>query len=369
MVENNPLPKIVQTFGADLVSAMRAAERRPRARRRTRLAIATTVTTAVTTAAATAAVVFVVLAGHGSGVTTNALADPLARAARAALRQPSLFPRNDQYYYVRTEGAQPAGMSIKVSTPGVKAGGPGVTAIETIIVDRWQSASRTGIQRTRVVALHFESADDARAWRRNGGTKPGTTSSFRLPGSQGEYYIDIGHDGQLTRRQVLALPSSPTALYARLVPSKRLIDRVLHHATANERAGVRQDEAEYGSLKNFLAWSACDAIASSFEQGPMPPALRSGLFGALALIPGVTNIGLDKDLAGRTGAAITFTDRPTHIRTELIFDPETSALLGERQTVTQTGGGFRKGAVIENLAYLNEAVTSTLKIPHTKALH
>jgi hypothetical protein len=359
------MPTIVQKFGADLATAMRVAEHRAAPRRRTRLALAVT----AAASAATVVVLFVLIAGHGSGVTTNALADPLVRASRAALKQPSLFPSNDQYYYVRTEGTQPAGMSIGISSPGVKAGGPGVTAIETIVVDRWQSATRIGRQRTRVAALHFESADDAAAWKLNHGTKPGTTSSFRVPGSRGEYYIDIGHDGQLTRRQVLALPSNPRALYARVVPSTKAIDRFVHHATANDRAQLKQLEAEYGSLKNYLAWAAFDAIASSFEQGPMPPALRSGLFGALDLIPGVTNLGHDRDLAGRTGAAITFTDRFRHVRTELIFDPQTSALLGERQTVTRTGGGFRKGAVIENLSYLDEAVTNTLTIPRTTELH
>lgn len=360
MPESNDMPTIVQTFGAELAAAMRAVERAPKARNRTRVTLAAL----VAISAATAVVLFAVLAGHGSGLTSNALADPLARAARAALRQPSLFPHDDQYYYVRTEGTQPVGMSIGISSPDVRAGGPGVTATETIIVDRWQSANRIGVQRTTVAALHFESADDAVAWKRNHGVKPGSTSSFRLPRSHGAYYIDIGRYGQLTRRQVLALPSSPAALYARLVP-KKAIARFLRRAPAQ----VRQLEAEYGSLKHYIASYAFDAIASSFEQGPMPPALRSGLFGALALIPGVTNIGNDQDLAGRTGAAITFTDPHHHILTELIFDPQTSALLGIRQTSTRTSGGFKAGQVVENLSYLNEAVTNHLTIPHTRELH
>jgi hypothetical protein len=364
MPERNELPSIIERFGADLAVAMNAAERSRKPRRRRPVALGAL----LAAGAATAAALLVLLTGHGNGVITNATAAPLVRAARAALRQPSLFPRDDQYYYVRTEGTEPTGMSIGVSTPGVKAGGPGVTAVETVIVDRWQSATRTGVQRTRVAALHFESADDATAWTRNHGVKPGTSSSFRLPGSNGEYYIDIGHGGQLTRRQVLALPSSPKALYARLTPSKKLIDRFLHRSPANDRAQLRQLEAEYGSLKNYLAWDAFNAIESTFEQGPMPPTLRSGLFGALALIPGVTDIGLDQDLAGRTGAAVTFTDRYRHIRTELIFDPHTSALLGIRQTVTRTDGGFHKGAVVENVSYLNEAVTNTLTVPHTRQI-
>ena len=275
MPEGNDPPKIIVTFGTDLATAMQAAERRPGPADRRRPALVV----ALAVSAAAAAVLFAQIAGSGPDVAPNASADPLAQAARAALHQPSLFPRDDQYYYVRTEGTQPAGMSIGISSPGVKAGGSGVTAIETVVVDRWQSATRTGLQRSRVVALHFGSSDDAAAWKLNGGAKPGATTSFRLPGSDGKYYIDIGRDGELSRRQVLTLPSTPTALYARLMPSKRLLDRFLHHATANDRARLRQLEAEYGNLKNYLAEATFNAIASSFEQGPMPPALRSGLFG------------------------------------------------------------------------------------------
>jgi metal-dependent hydrolase (beta-lactamase superfamily II) len=83
----------------------------------------------------------------------------------------------------------------------------------------------------------------------------------------------------------------------------------------------------------------------------------------------VKSIGTDRDLVGRRGAAVIFDNRFNGFRTELIFDPTTSALLGERETIILKGTGFREGAVIENLAFLNEAVTNTTTIPRTSRLH
>jgi hypothetical protein len=153
------------------------------------------------------------------------------------------------------------------------------------------------------------------------------------------------------------------------VPSRSRIAKILRHASPSARAQVAKLKAEYGSLDNYLAYTAFNAITSSFEQSPMPPTLRSAMYGALALIPGVKSIGLDRDLVGRRGNAIEFTDRFRGIRTELIFDPDTSALLGERQTAIGKDVGFRSGSLIENVAYLDEAVTSNLTVPHTNRLH
>jgi hypothetical protein len=321
----------------------------------------TTLGAVLVTAAVTAVVLLVLLTSRGSDATSTAIADPLARAASAALHQPSLFPKDDQYFFVRTEGTEPTGMSTK--------SGRSINAVETIITDRWQSANRTSLQRTRVVALHFESAADAAYWRAQGGPdlQVGATQSDRIPAS-GRYGIDIGR-GELTRAQVLALPSNPRALYARLVPSRSRIAQLLRHASPQVLAQVAKLKTEYGSLNNYLAWYAFNAITSSFEQSPMPPAVRSAMYGALALILGVKSIGLDRDLVGRPGDAIVFIDHFRGIRTELIFDPDTSALLGERQTAIAKGVGFREGSLIENLAYIDEAVTNSLSVPHTQRLH
>jgi hypothetical protein len=359
MSEQSDLPPALQRFDEELArvaATLSSRERRqPVARRRTIFGGAILATGAVAVALA------IVITTQGGGTTGIAHADPLTLAAQAALAQPSLFPRDDQYFYVRTEGTQPTGMSTNRPQYSIEA-------VETVITDRWQSAARTSVQRTRIVALRFRSPSDANYWRAHGGPhlQVGATETTRIP--PGGYYIDIGR-GQLARRQVLSLPTTAQAMYDRLAPSPRRVAQIVRHASPSLRQQIATLTREFGSLSNYLAWTRFNAIASTFQQSPLPPAVRSAMYGALALIPGVTSIGTDRDLAGRRGAAVVFDDHHDGTRTELIFDPTTSALLGERETVIRTGTGYRVGAIVENLAFLNEAVTNTTTIPHTNRLH
>ncbi|WP_369375771.1 CU044_5270 family protein [Promicromonospora sp. Populi] len=64
--------------------------------------------------------------------------------------------------------------------------------------------------------------------------------------------------------------------------------------------------------------------------GSLPPQSRSAVFGAIALIPGVTVTGDALDVAGRPGTAVGLTFA-TEARHELIFDSETNEFLGFRQ--------------------------------------
>ncbi|MEU4387574.1 CU044_5270 family protein [Promicromonospora sp. NPDC023805] len=64
--------------------------------------------------------------------------------------------------------------------------------------------------------------------------------------------------------------------------------------------------------------------------GSLPPQARSAVFGAVALISGVTVTGETADAAGRPGIAVGFT-YAQGTRDELIFDEETNEFLGFRQ--------------------------------------
>ena len=86
--------------------------------------------------------------------------------------------------------------------------------------------------------------------------------------------------------------------------------------------------------------------------------MRAGLYGALALVPEVTLVGPVKDRTGRTGTAVAVTE--VGIRNELIFNPETSALLAERQVLVDPAAAeidAPAGTVIGDTAYLERAVT------------
>ena len=65
------------------------------------------------------------------------------------------------------------------------------------------------------------------------------------------------------------------------------------------------------------------------------PALRAALYEVAAGLPGVELIGNVRDASGRPGVAVAY--EHDGARNELIFDPETAAMLGESSVVTEAG--------------------------------
>lgn len=111
----------------------------------------------------------------------------------------------------------------------------------------------------------------------------------------------------LTRAGLLAYPTDPRAIVARLTRGY-----VPGHG---------------GGLQAELYAQLGDAL----REQPAPPALRAGLYRALARVRGVVLAGRVTDRAGRIGLAIARTDHG--VRSELVVDPTTSDLLAERQTL------------------------------------
>jgi hypothetical protein len=79
------------------------------------------------------------------------------------------------------------------------------------------------------------------------------------------------------------------------------------------------------------------------------PQLRAALYEVAAGLPGVQLVGDVKDQDGRTGTAVGYTKNG--IRHDLIFDPKTSALLGERTV--------RDGRVLTWTVYLAAGVVDS----------
>jgi hypothetical protein len=74
-------------------------------------------------------------------------------------------------------------------------------------------------------------------------------------------------------------------------------------------------------------------------------------------------LGEVEDPVGRPGTGIAFTDRKRGTRHELIFDPETSALLGERESIVRSAPyGFKapSGTAIGYAAYLESKVVDSV---------
>ena len=74
-----------------------------------------------------------------------------------------------------------------------------------------------------------------------------------------------------------------------------------------------------------------DLLRESFSSPVLysSPGLRPALFEVAATLPGVEALGATSDEKGRPGTGVGFTHDGT--RLELIFDPDTSAILGERE--------------------------------------
>lgn len=72
-------------------------------------------------------------------------------------------------------------------------------------------------------------------------------------------------------------------------------------------------------------------IADTLRQGTAPADLRAALFRAAAMIPGVTIIEDRAELDGRVGVAIGRYESENGLRTELVFDPASGQLIGERE--------------------------------------
>jgi len=72
-------------------------------------------------------------------------------------------------------------------------------------------------------------------------------------------------------------------------------------------------------------------IADTLRQGTAPADLRAALFRAAAMIPGVTITEERAELDGSIGIAVGRFESRNGLRVELVFDPATGQLIGERE--------------------------------------
>ena len=87
-------------------------------------------------------------------------------------------------------------------------------------------------------------------------------------------------------------------------------------------------------------------IADLLRTGIVPADLRAALYKAAALIPGVTITDDQATLDGRKGIAIGRVEDASHFRQDLIIDPKTGLLIGERHVLTQPLGSIPTGTAV-----------------------
>jgi hypothetical protein len=303
---------ILDELGGDL----RAAFRR-RARRRRWLVPAAV---AATAAAGALALVTGLDSGRVAPVPATA-AQVLRQAAHAAAGAPAPFPREDQFFYVRS------------STTNLMSKEPperGEVAIVTRDRWVWTSLKRPGRLREQFVSAIYPGATPEQRARLESIARETT-----VPGELGSTHLYHLGAFKLTRQGLLAFPTDPRTIYERL--------------RANVGTRGRSPEGEVFT-----------EIGDALRESPAPAALRAGLYGALALIPGIELVGDVTDRAGRGGVAVAFTE--AGVRSELIFDPATSEMLAERSVLTRPRPdlGLAAGTVIGDSVYLERAVVDEL---------
>jgi hypothetical protein len=104
-------------------------------------------------------------------------------------------------------------------------------------------------------------------------------------------------------------------------------------------------------------------IGDMLRRTYLPAETRAALYELTAELPGVELLGEVRDPVGRAGIGVAFTDSKDRTRRELIFDPRTSALLGERESIVGSAAyGFKAppGTTIGYAAYLESKVVDSV---------
>jgi len=152
-------------------------------------------------------------------------------------------------------------------------------------------------------------ADSTYPWR---AVRTTTYRPDRQPATDPVSGVDLGSPG----------PFNPTPAYLRSLPTEpgKLLATLRSSMPGGKPDPTGQESAQHLFLAVAGLVGRADAILS--------PRLRAALYRALALLPGVSRIAGQADLAGRRGVAIAHTDQG--VRSELLIDPASSRALGTR---------------------------------------
>jgi hypothetical protein len=198
---------------------------------------------------------------------------------------------------------------------------------ETIVDETWTGrAGDTAYRGRRSLGAKPATPSDQAAWRRDGSptswnlgktdtvvpkdqiirSTPASGELIELAGDADRYYA-IGTGVSL--REILALPSTPQGLRARL-----LQDKAARAAAADETS--------------YLAGMA----AGLLQDTPALPKVRAAALRLLAGLPGAKVEQNAPDLVGREGTAVTFSFPASRSNVKLVIDPVSGKFLSSERT-------------------------------------
>jgi len=226
------------------------------------------------------------LAGAGSDTGPSpALAAALGRLAQIAATGPSLVPGPGRYLYVDSENFYPA-----------DAIGRGQECVTYAPDHRqvWIAANGSGLLEDTTGQTTFTSPSDRAICTTMHLASQASRGTSKLWFAARCLELGPGNDMQ-------ALSTNPRVL---LLQMRRL------------------DGRPTGPAEDFVH------IGDFLRETDASPAVRAALYQAAALIPGVRLLGIVRDHLGRRGLGVAYDSHG--IRHELIFNPHTSALMGEQ---------------------------------------
>ena len=151
----------------------------------------------------------------------------LLQAAVAAAQHPVPFPADTQFYYLRyvTNGLT----VVRAESTGPLAIGELRTlpkAHVSVESELWSSADHPGAIKSRILSIEFETQAGRRLWERLGRPSflPAGAQTIQHPAT-GRYLLG---NIDLTRRQLLEMPTDPRMLYEPAVPSGGVTSRGFH---------------------------------------------------------------------------------------------------------------------------------------------
>jgi hypothetical protein len=275
-------------------------------------------------AVAIAVVLPAILPGNGPGGADPAAAAALHRFAGIAARQPATAaPQPGQFVYTKSE-------SLNENTWVLGNDGTSMfTRLQPVTREAWIGVDGSGRLRETTGRGSFPTPADEAAWKAAGSPDLGegkTTDETFAAGPQGLSFLDLS-----------GLPTDPDAL----------------------RAAIEARQIEGGPPGDAETFTI---VGDLLREPYASPALRAALYEVAASLPEVQLVGDTTDASGRHGVAVAYPDGSA--RNELIFDPETAALLGESTIATGADPGVPAGTILSSSVYLvSGVVDSTNETP------
>lgn len=293
-----------------------------------------------------AAASVVVLAGLGYGIagggTPAASAAAVAQLDRASAATSGESTAPGQYFRTETHLWALGAAQTRTGKP--------LAQLQETVIETWvpHERSREWVRVETVTGrTQWLVGDDDLVRREGGGGLPVTPGRTRLAGPCGDYPSDNGDLGgpaalpcderagdwyEPTPRFVAGLPREPEQLYRRLA----------------DDAGAHGEADMLRMAKGVLT-------------ADVPRDVRANLYRALRLMPGLDVTSDAVNLDGRRGVALGVNGPAT--RQELVLDPATGRLIGERLVLTAPGTGAWQGLPAGTVAEYTAVTTEVVRRP------